>query len=99
MIGLKRGGVKIYGISFGKNVAKILANKIDQERKGKEIIAAIAHADNKIAAEDLKAELEKRKGIKVLFVSSASPVVATHTGPGALIAAFYPIRQKGVDNK
>ncbi|MFH1894799.1 MAG: glycerol-3-phosphate acyltransferase [Patescibacteria group bacterium] len=91
MVGLKKGGIKLYGLSLGKNVPKLLADKIDQERKGKEIVAAIAHADSEAAAEELKAELGKRKGIKVLFVSSASPVVATHTGPGALIAAFYPI--------
>ena len=91
MIGLKGSGVKFFGVSLGKNVAKILADKIDEQRKGKEIVAAIAHADNQKAAEELKAELEKRKGIKVLFVSSASPVVATHAGPGAILIAFYPV--------
>ena len=68
-----------------------MADKIDEQRKGKEIVAAIAHAGNEAAAGELKAELEKRKGIKILFVSPVSPVVAAHTGQGALIAAFYPI--------
>lgn len=94
IIGLKGGGVKFFGAGFGKNTSKILADKIDEQRKEKEIIAAIAHADNEVAAKDLKVELEKRKGIKVLFISPASPVVAVHTGPGALIAAFYPVDPK-----
>ncbi|MFH1401678.1 MAG: glycerol-3-phosphate acyltransferase [Parcubacteria group bacterium] len=99
MVGLKNGGVKFFGVSFGKNTAKILADKIDEQRKEKEIIAAIAHTENQAGAESLKTELEKRKGIKVLFVSSASPVVAAHTGPGALIAAFYPVESEKLDNK
>ena len=60
-------------------------------RRGKEIKLAIAHADNQEEAEALKKELEKIPQIKVLFTSSVSPVVGTHTGPGALLIAFHPI--------
>jgi len=35
--------------------------------------------------------LEKKPGTEVLFVSPVSPVVGTHTGPGAVLAAFHPI--------
>jgi DegV family protein with EDD domain len=93
IFGLKNGGIKIFGFSLGKNSVKILADKIDEQREGQNIVAALAHADNEKGLAELKAELEKRKDIKILFVSSASPVVATHVGPGALLAGFYPIEK------
>jgi hypothetical protein len=90
LIGIKAGSIKFFGINFGKNTAKILSDEIDRHRNQKEIIAAIAHANNEKAAEDLKFELEKKQGVRVLFISQISPVVATHTGPGALLVGFYP---------
>jgi len=91
LVFLKSGKVKFLGIRFGKNVVKILIDEIERQRKGKKIRMAIAHADNLKVAEELKEELEKKPGIEILFVSSVSPVVGTHTGPGTLIAAFYPV--------
>ncbi|MDD2696577.1 MAG: glycerol-3-phosphate acyltransferase [Candidatus Pacebacteria bacterium] len=91
VVGLKNGRVKFFGINFGKDVSRILAEKIDLLRKGREIRAAIGYADNLKEAEKLKEELEKLPKIKVSFVSPVSPVVATHTGPGALLVAFYPV--------
>lgn len=91
LVGLKNGKVRFLGANLGKDIAKILAEEIDRQRNGEEIIAAIAHADNLKAAEDLKKELEKKPKVKILFISSVSPVVATHTGPGAVITAFYPV--------
>ena len=90
VVGLKDGKVKFFGINFGKDVSRILAEKIDLLRERKKIKAAIGYANNFKEAEKLKAELEKL-GITVSFVSSVSPVVATHTGPGALLVAFYPV--------
>jgi len=90
VVGLKDGKVKFFGINFGKDVSRIPAEKIDLLRGGKKIKAAIGYANNFKEAEKLKAELEKL-GITVSFVSSVSPVVATHTGPGALLVAFYPV--------
>lgn len=91
LIALKNGKVKFLGVSFGKNIAKILAKEVDKQRKGKAIKVAIAHADNLKEAEELKKELEAMPEVKVLFISSVSPVVGTHTGPGALLIAFYSI--------
>jgi fatty acid-binding protein DegV len=91
LIGLKNGKVKFFGISMGKDIAKILAEEIDRQRNDKAIKIAIAHADNLRAAEELKLELEKKSGMEVLFISSVSPVTGTHAGPGALIAAFCPV--------
>ena len=91
LVGLKNGKVKFFGASLGKDKARILAEEIDLQRRGGAIQVAIAHADNLKEAQKLKTELEKRPQIKVLYISSVSPVVATHTGPGALLAAFHPI--------
>jgi acyl-phosphate glycerol 3-phosphate acyltransferase len=91
LLGLKEGKAKFLGIRVGKDLAKILAKEIDRLRGGKEIRVAIAHADNKKAAENLKKELERMPGIKILFISSVSPVVGVHAGPGTLLVAFSPV--------
>ena len=91
LIKLKNGRIKFVGIKFGKNIANVLAKEIGKINKGKEIKVAIAHADNLSAALELKKELEKMPKTKVLFISSASPVVGAHTGPGTLLIGFYPV--------
>lgn len=91
LFGIKNGKVRFFGVTLGKNVAKILSGEINKQRKGRKIRVAIAHADNRIAADNLKLNLEKNPDIEVLFVSSVSPVVGTHTGPGAVLAAFHPL--------
>ena len=91
LLTLKNGRVGFQGIKFGKDSAGILLKEIEKLADKKEIQAAIAHADNLKAAEALKEGLEKRLRAKVLFVSSVSPVVGAHAGPGALIAAFYTV--------
>lgn len=91
LIILKNGKVKFSGIRFGKSMAKILTREIKEKSKGKEIKVAIAHADNLKEAELLKEELEKILKTKVSFISQVSPVVGTHTGPGAILVAFHPV--------
>ena len=91
LVGLKNGKVKFFGASLGKDKARILAEAIDLQRQGRAIQVAIAHADNLKEAQKLKTELEKRPKIKVLYISSVSSVAGTHTGPGALLAAFHPV--------
>jgi acyl-phosphate glycerol 3-phosphate acyltransferase len=91
VIGLKNGKVKIFGVRFGKNMAKVLAEEINRQRKGREIKVAIAHADNFKIAQALKEELELLPKVEVLFISFVSPVVGTHTGPGTIIVAFHPV--------
>ena len=94
LVGLKAGKVKFFGVTLGKDVARILSEEIQKQRKGKKIRVAIAHADAERVAEKLRSDLEKKEGIEVSFVSPVSPVVGTHTGPGAVLVAFYPIDDK-----
>jgi hypothetical protein len=91
LIIVKDGEAKFLGIRFGKNIAKILAEEINKATVGGKIRAAIAHADNLKTAEELKNELEKEPGREISFIASVSPVVGTHTGPGALLVAFHLI--------
>ncbi|MFH1462348.1 MAG: DegV family protein [bacterium] len=91
LLALKNGKIKISGLRFGKNIAKILAKEVKDQRADKEIVAAIAHADNLEGAEELKKELELMPKVKVLFVSSVSPAIGTHLGPGALMVAFHSL--------
>lgn len=91
LFGVKNGKVRFFGLTLGKDLGKILSEEIDKQRKRKRIRVAIAHADNQTAADSLKLNLEKKPGIEVLFVSPVSPVVGTHTGPGAVLAAFHPV--------
>lgn len=91
LVGLKNGRVNFFGATLGKDIARILAEEVKKEKKGRKIRLAIAHADRQKEAEKLKSILEKESDIEILFVSSVSSVVATHTGPGVLIVAFHPI--------
>jgi len=89
LIMLENGKVKFYGVRFGKDIAKILANEVSKLKKQKEIKVAIAHAANLEGAQKLNVELEKILKEKILFISSVSPVVGVHTGPGTIIIGFY----------
>ena len=93
VIGLKNSKIKLFGVRFGKDKAEILANEVRKRTNGKEIITAIAHADNNKEAKKLKEKLEKDPKTKVLFVSPVSPVVGSHTGPGALLVGFYHVEK------
>ena len=90
LFGLKEGRVKFIGIRFGKDITEILAEEIREKSEGKQMIAAIGHADNIESAEHLKNKLEKMGNIEVLFISEVSPVVGVHVGRGTLIVGFYP---------
>lgn len=91
LIGLKNGRVNFFSATLGKDAAVILAKEIEKQRKGRKIRAAIAYAGSREEAEKLESFLKEKAEVEVLFISSVSPVVATHTGPGALLVAFHPV--------
>jgi uncharacterized protein len=91
LVGLKNGKLRFFGAALAKDAAGILAKEIDKQRKGRKIRVAIAYAGSREEAEKLESFLRGKTDVEVLFVSPVSPVVATHTGPGALLAAFHPV--------
>jgi len=92
---IKDGIVTKGGIIFAKDMAETLFKKISKEsqrarKEGKRIRVLIQQADNPEGAEKLRQSLKEIKA-EVPFVSLASPVVCSHTGPGTLLAAWQPI--------
>jgi hypothetical protein len=90
LFGIKEGKVRFFGIRFGKDLVRILIQEIEKKQEGKELKTAIAYGNNLKEALQLKKELEKKKKIKVLFVSQVSPAVGVYTGPALLMLGFYP---------
>jgi DegV family protein with EDD domain len=88
---VKEGKIKFLGLRFGQDLARILYQEIEKELKGKERRVAIAFGGNLKDALKLKNELEKKKGIKILFLSQVSAVVGVYTGPEVLIAGLSPL--------
>ena len=92
---IKDGIVTKGGIIFAKDMAETLFKKISKEsqrarKEGKRIRVLIQQADNPEGAEKLRQSLKEIKA-EVPFVSLASPVVCSHTGPGTLLAVWQPI--------
>jgi len=95
LLTIKKGKVVSGGVVFAKDMAEALYKKIAKEsekdrKKGKRIRVIISHADNSEEAERLRKMLKEIKA-EVPFVSLASPVVCSHTGPDTLIAAWQAL--------
>jgi len=90
LFSVQQGKVRFFKARFGKDLAKILTEEVEKERKNRNLKAAIAYGDNLTEALKLKRGLEGRKKIKVSFLSQVSPVVGVYTGPDVLIVGFYP---------
>jgi len=90
LFSVRQGKVRFFKARFGKDLAKILAEEVEKERKNRNLRAAIAYGDNLTEALELKRGLEEKKKIKISFLSQVSPVVGVYTGPDVLIVGFYP---------
>ena len=95
VIELKNGIASKGGIIMAKDSAEALFKKIKKEsqkvrKEGKRIRVIISQADNPEGAEKLRQMLKEIKA-EVPFISLASPVVCSHTGPGTLLAGWLPI--------
>jgi DegV family protein with EDD domain len=92
---IKDGVVTKGGIIFAKDMAETLFKKIKKEsqkarKEGKRIRVIIQQADNPEGAEKLRQMLKEIKA-EIPFISLASPIIAAHTGPGTLLAAWQPL--------
>ena len=95
LITIKDGAVTKDGVVFAKDMAEALFKKLSKEsqkarKEGKRIRVIISHADNLEGAEKLRQMLKEIKA-EVPFISLASPIVCSHTGPGTLLAGWMPI--------
>ena len=95
LITIKKGVVISGGVVLARDMAEALFKKIEKDsrkvrKQGKRIRVIISQADNPTGAEKLRQLLKEIKA-EVPFISLASPVVCSHTGPGTLLAGWMPI--------
>jgi DegV family protein with EDD domain len=71
-------------------IVKYLTKQFIEDVKGKTVKAvAIAHADSLDLANRLKESIAKETGITDIEIIYTTPIIATHTGPGAVGFMYY----------
>lgn len=66
-----------------------LVDIIAEQAAGKKLHCTIIHATARAEAEELLAQVAARCDCVETYISEVSPVIGTHTGPGAVGACFY----------
>lgn len=67
-----------------------LTKQLEAQTAKKEIKAiGIAHADTLPLANELKDEIEKLTGFTDIIIVDTTPIISTHTGPGALALMYF----------
>ena len=72
-----------------KAVQRLLEIGAENAAKASKVYAAVAHAASPAEAESLAAQVKDQLNPAELYVVELSPVIGTHTGPGALGLAWY----------
>ncbi|MBY0096642.1 DegV family protein [Mesobacillus maritimus] len=71
-------------------VVKFLAQKFAEDAKGKMIKGVgLVHADGSELAEKLKTAIIEFTGYRDIHIEDTTPIVSTHTGPGAIGFMYY----------
>jgi DegV family protein with EDD domain len=71
-------------------VIKFLAQRFAEDSKGKVIKGVgLVHADGYELAEKLKTTIIEMTGYQDIFIQDTTPIVSTHTGPGAIGFMYY----------
>jgi DegV family protein with EDD domain len=71
-------------------VIKFLAQRFAEDANGKVIKGVgLVHADGNILAEKLKAAIIEMTGYEDIHIRDTTPIVSTHTGPGAIGFMYY----------
>lgn len=69
---------------------KFMKNKFQEEAAGKTVKGiGIAQADAKALAEQLKTTIAEISGFDEISIVETTPIISTHTGPGALALMYY----------
>jgi len=72
-----------------KAVQRLLEIGAESAANAGKVYAAVAHAASHAEAESLAAQVKDQLQPAELYVVELSPVIGTHTGPGALGLAWY----------
>lgn len=68
---------------------RLILQRIAEAAEGRQLHAAVFHADVPQEAEDLRQILAERFNCVELYVTEFTPVMGAHTGPGLVGVAFY----------
>ncbi len=72
-----------------KQSMKMIMDEVTKIIEGKKVWGyAISHANNLEGANIMAGQMEGLTGLKPEFISGASPVLGTHTGPGVVAFSF-----------
>ncbi len=91
MVGLtKEGGGKILGIRFSRagSIAALIKHFMRVHKKEGILSYGMSYIGNPELAYSVAEIVEKKTGLKPLFVEEASPVIALHAGKGAISLSF-----------
>lgn len=92
IIRIKRGIIELVSrASNYKGATKKIVAKIKDTLGERLCRLAVMHADAPEEAQSLKEELESIPHEEEIIISEVGPVLGTHSGPGAVFVAFYPI--------
>jgi DegV family protein with EDD domain len=87
---LPRGTVEVFARPRAKPRAiQLMLQQMAGQPQDRPMHAAIAHADVRQEAEDLRRTVAERFDCAELLLTEFTPVVGAHTGPGLLGIAFY----------
>lgn len=86
------GALKPFSKAFGSNgLRKKMLHEISKRISGlKSVHFAIGHCNNESTALWYKEQIEKMYPVKSIYVTSISPTIGSHSGPGTISIAFLP---------
>ena len=72
-----------------RKATRLILQQVAKEADGRQLHAAIFHADVPEEAQELRLQVAERFNCSELYVTEFTPVMGAHTGPGVLGVAFY----------
>jgi fatty acid-binding protein DegV len=86
------GALKPYSKAFGSNgLRKKMLNELKKRTANHQNIHfAIGHCNNEATALWYKEQIEKLFPVKSIYVTTISPTIGSHSGPGTISIAFLP---------
>lgn len=72
---------------------KRLISLTQENANGSKVNVSVMHAVSPDEAEKIRQQLESLLDCQEIFVTELSPVIGTHSGPGVIAVAVYPIQE------